>query len=58
MTDLSNFQLFRIVYDRETGRSKGFGFCEFSDEQSATRAVETLNNFEIHGRNLRVDRSR
>ncbi|KAJ1373739.1 hypothetical protein KIN20_036235 [Parelaphostrongylus tenuis] len=32
----------KIVYDRETGRSKGFGFCEFSDEAGAQNAVNGL----------------
>uniref|UniRef100_A0A915L0Q7 RRM domain-containing protein n=1 Tax=Romanomermis culicivorax TaxID=13658 RepID=A0A915L0Q7_ROMCU len=47
-----------IVYDRESGRSKGFGFCEFSSSEMADYAVTTMNGVEIHGRRLRVDRSR
>ncbi|CAD6186352.1 unnamed protein product [Caenorhabditis auriculariae] len=45
----------RIVYDRETGRPKGFGFCEFADEAGAQAAVETLNGMSFNGRNLRVN---
>ncbi|KAI1724161.1 hinge domain of cleavage stimulation factor subunit 2 domain-containing protein [Ditylenchus destructor] len=43
------------ISDRETGRPKGFGFCEFADEQMAQTAQRNLNGFELHGRSLRVD---
>uniref|UniRef100_A0A1I7XHY3 RRM domain-containing protein n=1 Tax=Heterorhabditis bacteriophora TaxID=37862 RepID=A0A1I7XHY3_HETBA len=45
----------RIVYDRETGRPKGFGFCEFSDETGAQNAVNQLNGTDFNGRALRVN---
>merc|ERR1711955_61674 len=47
----------RIVYDRETGRSKGFGYCEFQDESGAHNALRKLNGYEFQGRNLRVDQA-
>lgn len=48
---------FRIVFDRDTGRSKGYGFAEFIDAETAASAVRNLDNYEILGRKLRVDYS-
>ncbi len=47
----------RIITDRNSGRSKGFGFVEMADEGEATQAIEALNNTEIEGRNLVVKES-
>ncbi|KAK2606165.1 hypothetical protein QQS21_003448 [Conoideocrella luteorostrata] len=46
---------FRLVYDSETGRPKGFGFADYPDTDSASSAVRNLNDFEVMGRKLRVD---
>ncbi|KAK4574070.1 hypothetical protein LTR86_001831 [Recurvomyces mirabilis] len=48
---------FRLVYDKETQRPKGFGFLEYTDVDAAASAVRNLNEFEIMGRTLRVDYS-
>lgn len=48
-------QSFRLVFDKDTGRPKGYGFCEYHDEESAASAVRNLNNHVINNRNLRVD---
>ena len=45
----------RLVVDRDTGKRKGFGFCEFVDEFSAANAVKNLNEFRFHDRELRVN---
>jgi len=42
----------KIVKDRVTGRSKGFGFVEFADMQAGKQAVETLNGTEFEERPL------
>ncbi|KAJ7163184.1 hypothetical protein C8R46DRAFT_903141, partial [Mycena filopes] len=46
---------FRLVFDRETGKPKGYGFCEFDDHQAAASAVRNLNNTNVNGRPLRID---
>ncbi|KFA80262.1 hypothetical protein S40288_04542 [Stachybotrys chartarum IBT 40288] len=46
---------FRLVYDQESGRPKGFGFADYPDTDSASSAVRNLNDYEIMGRKLRVD---
>ncbi|KAI7893635.1 uncharacterized protein EV154DRAFT_501041 [Mucor mucedo] len=46
---------FRLLFDRDTGRPKGYGFCEFLDAETAASAVRNLNDYEIGGRQLRVD---
>ncbi len=46
---------FRLVYDRESGKPKGYGFCEYKDLETAQSAMRNLNGVELHGRNLRVD---
>jgi len=49
---------FRLICDRETGRPKGYGFCEFADASGANNALHTFNGYELHGRALRVDKSK
>ncbi|GMI90758.1 cleavage stimulating factor 64 [Hibiscus trionum] len=46
---------FRLVTDRETGKPKGYGFCEYKDEETALSARRNLQGYEINGRQLRVD---
>ena len=47
-----------VVMDRETGRSKGFGFVEMSSSEEAQAAVENLDGVELDGRAMRVDEAR
>src|SRR5215203_1048442 len=47
-----------IVEDRETGRSRGFGFVEMSSEDEATSAIAQFNGSEYDGRNLVVNEAR
>jgi RNA recognition motif-containing protein len=45
----------RIGVDRETGRSRGFAFVEFANDEACAAAIERLNGQEIGGRRLRVN---
>jgi len=45
----------RIVTDRETGRSRGFGFVDMAEDEMADRAIAELNNYEYGGRPLTVN---
>ena len=48
----------KIVTDRDTGRSKGFGFVEMSDSAEADAAIEKLNGSDYGGRSLTVNEAR
>jgi RNA recognition motif-containing protein len=48
----------RVVTDRETGRSKGFGFVEMESDSEADTAIEKLNGQPMGGRNLNVSEAR
>jgi RNA recognition motif-containing protein len=68
MTDDSLLQLFisrgykavsaRIITDRETGRSRGFGFVELAPEDDAAKAIGEFNGLDIEGRALQVNEAR
>ncbi len=45
----------RIITDRYTGRSKGFGFVEMENEEDAEKAINELNGTEVGGRAVKVD---
>ncbi len=48
----------KIIMDRDTGRSKGFGFVEFNDDDAARKAMSSLNGSEFKGRSLTVNEAR
>lgn len=48
----------RIILDRETGRSKGFGFVEMADGPAASTAIATLQGREMAGRTLTVSEAK
>jgi RNA recognition motif-containing protein len=68
MTDDSLLQLFvgkgykavsaRVITDRETGRSRGFGFVELGPEDDAAKAIGEFNGLDVDGRALQVNEAR
>jgi RNA recognition motif-containing protein len=48
----------RVVTDRDTGRSKGFGFVEYADEANNQKAIDELNGKELDGRAINVNLAR
>lgn len=48
----------KIIMDRDTGRSKGFGFVEMGDDAAADNAVQTLNGADFEGRAMIVSEAR
>jgi len=47
-----------VIMDRDTGRSKGFGFVEMSSDEEAKAAIEQLNNKDLAGRSIFVSEAR
>lgn len=48
----------RIISDRETGRSRGFGFVEMPSDEEGQAAISALNNTDLDGRTLTVNEAR
>jgi RNA recognition motif-containing protein len=48
----------KIITDRDTGRSKGFGFVEMSSDAEASAAIAKLNGADMEGRNLTVNEAK
>jgi RNA recognition motif-containing protein len=48
----------RIIMDRDTGRSKGFGFVEMAEESDAQNAIQKLNGTDMDGRALNVSEAK
>jgi RNA recognition motif-containing protein len=47
----------KLISDRETGRSKGFGFVEMPDDESAQKAITGLNGTDVKGRSIAVSQA-
>jgi RNA recognition motif-containing protein len=48
----------KVITDRQTGRSRGFGFVEMSDEAEANAAITALNGSELSGRSIIVSEAK
>jgi RNA recognition motif-containing protein len=45
----------KVITDRDSGRSRGFGFVTFVDDEAADKAIAAMNGFQLDGRAIRVD---
>jgi len=45
----------KVITDRDTGRSRGFGFVTFEDDDAGEKAISAMNGVELDGRELRVN---
>src|SRR5438270_3941758 len=57
-SEVGQVESVQIITDRDTGRSKGFGFVQMSDDEAATKAIERFNGKEVNGRALTVNEAR
>lgn len=48
----------RVITDRETGRSRGFGFITFANSENATNAISEMDGSELDGRNIKVNEAK
>jgi RNA recognition motif-containing protein len=48
----------KVIIDKFSNRSKGFGFVTFKDDESAKKAIEALNEKEVEGRALKVNEAK
>jgi RNA recognition motif-containing protein len=48
----------RVIADRDTGQSRGFGFVEMPNDEEARAAIEALNGLELMGRSIKVNEAR
>jgi RNA recognition motif-containing protein len=54
-TPFGNVETSKVIKDRQTGRSKGFGFIEMASQTEAEAAIKGLNEQPVDGRNLKVN---
>ena len=48
----------KVITDRQTGKSRGFGFVEMENETDATNAIQALNGSDLNGRNIIVSEAK
>jgi RNA recognition motif-containing protein len=56
--EFGTVQSAQVIMDRDTGRSKGFGFVEMGSDQEAQAAITALNGQQVDGRNLTVNEAK
>ena len=53
-TEAGNVAEVKLIFDRDTGRPRGFGFVEMGNEEDAQKAIESLNGRDVQGRPIAV----
>ena len=48
----------KVISDKYSGKSKGFGFVQMDDNSTAEQAIESLNDSDLQGRNIKVNQAR
>ena len=56
--EVGTVQSANIITDRDTGRSRGFGFVELSSQEEGQKAIEQFDGSEVDGRNLKVNEAK
>jgi RNA recognition motif-containing protein len=57
-SDYGEIESVAIILDRDTGRSRGFGFVELADDALAQKAIDDLDGYELNGRNIAVNQAK
>ena len=57
-SDYGELESVAIILDRDTGRSRGFGFVELADDALAQKAIDDLDGYELNGRNIAVNQAK
>lgn len=56
--EFGNVSSAKVITDRQSGRSKGFGFVEMDDDSQAQAAIDELDGIELDGRTIKVNQAR
>jgi RNA recognition motif-containing protein len=56
--EFGDVQSAKIITDRQTGRSKGFGFVEMENDDEAQKAIDALDSTEMDGRTVKVNKAK
>ncbi|PVU98882.1 hypothetical protein BB559_001200 [Furculomyces boomerangus] len=55
LADVGPIVNFKLIFDQESGKPKGYGFCEYNDIETASSAIRNLQGIDLNGRKIRLD---